>query len=340
MGAGRRVLICSLLAGFVAPEVANAQTQLDALMTAAAVHADRGAVAARAFDYPEACKWYALATALAGDVYRDLFEGVSLLLTAEERAACIEAARSWRPEVERVAEAANPEDYYAPAMRLSDADLREAIHEIISGNARLTQGQVRPLLEYTDEDPNAPANVIMLYTGRSEPKAGRARGDDKETWVIEHVWPRSRGFPDPAQPAATDLHHVRPAEPTVKADRGDKDFDFGGDPHPEAFGARMDADSFEPPDQVKGDIARMAFYMDVRYEGGGDMPDLTLITGISEPNTPTLGRLCSLLAWHASDPVSDWERRRNDRIFEKQGNRNPFIDYPEWATEIFSDACN
>jgi hypothetical protein len=96
--------------------------------------------------------------------------------------------------------------------------------------------------------------------------------------------------------------------------------------------------SWEVPDAFKGDVARMLFYMDVRYEGtGGDgTPDLTLVnTKTTDSRRPELGRLCTLLHWHGHDPVSDGERRRNDRVFAWQGNRNPFIDHPEWAAAIW-----
>ncbi|WP_339361308.1 endonuclease [Candidatus Regiella insecticola] len=46
-----------------------------------------------------------------------------------------------------------------------------------------------------------------------------------------------------------------------------------------------------------------------------------------------------MLEWHAQDPVSDWERRRNERIYERQGNRNPFIDHPEWVGSIYGESC-
>jgi len=41
-----------------------------------------------------------------------------------------------------------------------------------------------------------------------------------------------------------------------------------------------------------------------------------------------------LLDWHKDDPVSLWEQHRNATIFEAQGNRNPLIDHPDWATHI------
>ena len=100
----------------------------------------------------------------------------------------------------------------------------------------------------------------------------------------------------------------------------------------------------------KGDVARAMFYMAVRYEGGehsitgASEPDLELTDDenlIRQSNTGKnekrgfMGRLSVLLSWHYSDPVDDIERRRNDVVFEYQGNRNPFIDNPHWVRYIF-----
>lgn len=90
------------------------------------------------------------------------------------------------------------------------------------------------------------------------------------------------------------------------------------------------ADSFEPRDAVKGDIARILFYMDLRYAGDDGVPDLALIDDGSNSG-PLLGHLCTLLARNSDEPVDDLERRRHQRMVETQGNRNPFIDRPEFS---------
>ena len=99
--------------------------------------------------------------------------------------------------------------------------------------------------------------------------------------------------------------------------------------------------TFQPPVNVKGDVARMIFYMVVRYEGGAGEPDLeltnTLLTNTSQQ--PLHAKLSTLLEWHRQDPVSNWERNRNLVIYNNyQQNRNPFIDYPELAEYLFGDS--
>jgi len=232
--------------------------------------------------------------------------------------------------------------YYAAAIGQSGAALKASLNQIIKGHTRFSYSQIWDGLGYADEDPANSNNVILLYTGRSEPKTNRAgMSNSQDAWNREHVWAKSHGFPDSSQYAYTDLHHLRPADVSVNSSRGNKDFDVGGSEISEAPGNHTDADSFEPMDEVKGDVARMIFYMDVRYEGNDNSgtPDLSIANGTTNTGAALLGDLCTLLSWHLQDPVSDWERRRNNRIFEWQKNRNPFIDNSGWASELYGASC-
>jgi uncharacterized protein len=148
----------------------------------------------------------------------------------------------------------------------------------------------------------------------------------------------SHGFPSQGQLAHTDIHHLRPADVTCNSDRGNLDFDESDFAHPDGASWR-DGDSFEPRDAVKGDVARMLFYMDVRYAGADGMPDLALIDEDSNSG-PLLGHLCTRLAWDSADPVDDLGRRRHQRIIEMQGNRNPFVHRPASAAAIWASACD
>jgi hypothetical protein len=77
--------------------------------------------------------------------------------------------------------------------------------------------------------------------------------------------------------------------------------------------------------------------MDARYEGDPGEPDLTVVENINNSSDPLMGRLSTLLEWNEQDPVDAFERRRNQTIFNWQQNRNPFIDYPEFANLIWGD---
>src|SRR5690606_2021040 len=120
------------------------------------------------------------------------------------------------------------------------------------------------------------------------------------------------------------LHHLRPTDVQVNGIRGNKDFDNGGSPVNGAPDNYTDDDSFEPRDEVKGDVARMLMYMAVRYEGDDGYADLELNDRAGNGSAPYPGRISVLLEWHEADPVDDFERRRNEVIYEQfQHNRNP-----------------
>ncbi|WP_337134562.1 endonuclease [Priestia megaterium] len=228
------------------------------------------------------------------------------------------------------------EDYYRTAAGKTGNTLKTELHNIIDHHTELSYSAVWEALKKTDEDPANVNNVILLYTGRSQAKSTNGGGVDD--WNREHVWAKSHGDFGTAMGPGTDLHHLRPTDVSVNSTRGNLDFDNGGTEHSEALGNYFDSDSWEPRDQVKGDVARMLFYMAVRYEGDvSDEPDLELNNTVNNGTAPYHGKLSVLLQWNAQDPVDDRERRRNDIIYsDYQHNRNPFIDHPEWVNEIWN----
>lgn len=165
----------------------------------------------------------------------------------------------------------------------------------------------------------------------------------------------------------TDTHMLYLTDTTYNADRGNKPYancalsggcgerateanaGFGGGSgvYPGnsnwVKGPDGNSGSFEVWGHRKGDIARAVLYMAIRYEGGvhpangqGE-PDLELTDDrskivITSASPAYMGLLSTLLAWHQADPVDNAERERNEVIYSFQGNRNPFIDHPEWAS--------
>ncbi|GAB3812790.1 endonuclease [Micromonospora zhanjiangensis] len=225
--------------------------------------------------------------------------------------------------------------YYASAIGRTGTTLRNSLHAVIKVQTKLSYDQVWDALRDTDEDPANPANVILLYSGRSQSKSGNGGGVND--WNREHVWAKSHGNFGTATGPGTDVHHLRPEDVSVNSERGNKDFDSGGGAVSEAPGCYTDADSFEPRNAVKGDVARMILYMAIRYEGDDGWPNLEPNDSVSNGSAPYLGRLSKLLAWNDQDPPDAFEKRRNQRIYERwQGNRNPFVDHPEWARAIWS----
>ncbi|RSM59313.1 ribonuclease [Amycolatopsis sp. WAC 01376] len=226
------------------------------------------------------------------------------------------------------------DDYYQDALGKTGPELKAALHGIISTNTKLTYEQVWDGIRATDEDPANPANVVLLYSGRSQAKT--ANGGEVDDWNREHVWAKSHGDFGTAVGPGTDLHHLRAEDVSVNSTRGNKDFDAGGSPVGEAPGSSTDDDSFEPRDAVKGDVARMILYMAVRYDGTDGFADLEPNDAVDNGSKPNIGRLSVLLTWNTQDPPDAAEQRRNQVIHDRfQHNRNPFIDHPEWAASIY-----
>ena len=250
-----------------------------------------------------------------------------------------------------------PQSYYDQANNLSSVELKEALHQIISNHViypyTSNSTDTWDILQESDQDPYENNNMILVYTGRSQEKGYRdgsgnysqyenGNGTQSNSWNREHIWPKSHGFPDDNDNAYTDVHNLKPCDRSVNSSRGTKDFDFGGNQHAEASDCLTDSDSWEPPDYVKGDIARILFYMVVRYDPGIDHEnnvfDLELVDYTTPNNTdPILGKLSSLLEWHLSDPVDDFEINRNEIIFGFQENRNPFIDHPNLVNYLWGE---
>jgi endonuclease I len=165
-------------------------------------------------------------------------------------------------------------------------------------------------LDESDADPTNPGNVILVYTGWSV----SGTWDAGNTWNREHIWPQSLLGYDSVM--SSDLHNLKPSDPTANNSRSNKYFDNV-----------TTSASYEPRDEVKGDVARILLYMLTMYD------DLTLVN--STPSVYEMALLNVILGWHEIDPVDDFERNRNNVIAAHQGNRNPYIDYPEFVDLIW-----
>jgi endonuclease I len=231
-----------------------------------------------------------------------------------------------------------PSNYYSGTDGLRGETLKAALHQIIRGHKiypySSSSTDTWDILKDSDRDPSNPENVWLVYNGQSVNAAQEYNGGTG--WNREHVWPQSLGGFNTYTGPGTDAHNLRACNVQVNSRRGNLEFDFGGSPVTtgslvKTFG---DSNSFEPNDQFKGDVARIIFYMAVRYEGGNGEPDLEL-DDFTDGGVYTFGKLSSLIEWHLLDPVDDFERRRNARVFHYQGNRNPFIDNPEFVIAVF-----
>jgi len=210
------------------------------------------------------------------------------------------------------------EGYYASINGLSGEALFDELSSVLNATVDLvTYGDARYMLDDTDRDPSRSSNVILVYTGNSV----SGDWDGGATWNREHVWPQSLlgvSASNGTANRASDLQNLKPANPSVNSSRGNKYYDN-----------YTTSASYAPRDEVKGDLARILFYMVVMYD------DMTLVNG--SPGVRQMAVFSRMFEWHEADPVDDFERDRNDAIFGYQDNRNPFIDHPELVREIWGD---
>jgi len=232
-----------------------------------------------------------------------------------------------------------PDGYYDDAIGLTGDELKTALHNIIKDHEEYSYSDLRDfILKESDEDPGNSNNVILIHSGISRSK--NKFGGNVAEWNREHVWAKSHGDFGTSPPAGSDAHHIRPADVQVNSTRSNLDFDNGGSSVSNCPGCKVDGDSFETRDNAKGDVARMIFYMAVRYEGNGGELDLEVVDKVNTYPDPEHGKLSTLLDWHAQDPVDDFEMNRNEVIYGYQENRNPFVDHPEFVEDIWGDPTN
>lgn len=160
-------------------------------------------------------------------------------------------------------------------------------------------------------------------------KVGPGTIPQNEVMNVEHTWPQSKG--SKREPARGDMHHLFPTDSRANSTRGNHPFAevSGKDARPNCdiaqagkaidprTGKTTNVHSFEPPIKHRGNIARAMFYMSTKYKY--DIPSL---------------EESYLRKWHEEDPVDANELRRNDLIEKAQGNRNPYIDFPELVERI------
>jgi len=246
----------------------------------------------------------------------------------------------------RIAVAQPPPGYYDSAQGLTGEALRAALNDIISPHSVLAYTQLWEAFSSTDQAPDG--GVWDIYSdvpGGTPPYEFQFVVDqcgnydsEGDCFNREHTFPVS-WFND-GTPMNTDLHHIYPTDAWVNQQRGNWPYgevtapawtsQNGGKRGPCSLPG-CSGTVFEPIDEYKGDLARGHFYMLTRYLNESvSWPAPILSSGAFVPWAESL-----LLAWHAQDAVSDKERDRNNAVFGMQGNRNPYIDNPDWAYSIW-----
>ncbi len=235
------------------------------------------------------------------------------------------------------------------------------------------------IVNAADEDALNPGNILDIYRNASYPKISGGTGayNREHSWPKSYGFPNgsSSQISCGSNYPYNDVHHLFASDAGYNSSRSNnpyRDCDAscaeketletngrggGTGVYPGKSNWRLGTagnETWQTWSGRKGDVARAMFYMAVRYEGGfhtdtgHNEPDLILTddyaliaasnTGQNE-SVAYMGMLSDLLAWHEADPVDDIERRRNEAVFSYQGNRNPFIDNPDWAGCVFGTTC-
>ena len=171
---------------------------------------------------------------------------------------------------------------------------------------------------------------------------------ENDCYNREHIFPQ--GFFNEQLPMRTDIHHVVPTDGYVNNRRANYPFgEVTNDTWMSNNGSKVGQNTFgsysgvvfEPIDEFKGDIARMLLYFAVRYEDEVTDNSWDNHTTTNNPLNGTNNQVYEtwylqlLYKWHNDDPVSAREIKRNNEAYIFQGNRNPFIDFPEYVNLIW-----
>lgn len=188
--------------------------------------------------------------------------------------------------------------------------------------------ELKELMKTSDVDPDNPNNLLLIYGSESTGKHQRSRAINDKSWNREHVYAKSKGTPNlgTSGPGA-DGHHLRPADIDLNQDRGNLLFDDGNG----VRAGRTSRGGWYPGDEWKGDVARILMYMYVRYGNRARPLNITFGPSTYAQDFPDI-----LLKWNVEDPVSEFEKKRNNVVANTQKNRNPFIDNPYLATLIWN----
>ncbi len=252
------------------------------------------------------------------------------------------------------------DSYYDKITATQGNELLGQLHDLITTtHTKYTSydGDCKNSSTISRTDPGSTSGKVREFYSNADINASWGSGK-VGTWNREHVWCQSlsNGMWGESGGGA-DLHHIRPVESGLNSTRGNIRFGDSGnyseakyykdtERHNVALGGYIGNSSFEPIDEVKGDVARILFYVYTHYNTYSNVYGTTNGNG-RESYFGTLrftmvvnqkteqDAISMLLDWNKNDPVDDVEQKRNDVVFGIQGNRNPFIDHPEYADAIW-----
>ncbi len=271
-----------------------------------------------------------------------------------------------------------PSGYYNNAAGKSCADLKTALKAIITaGNNPQTYTALWMQYQLTDVKPrtlgSGSANVIYdIYSSKpngtdpyqftpgssavvtgGQQDVGSGGTTEGQFYNREHSVPKSwfsgnTGTPGPA----TDYMIIYPTDKYVNGKRGDVPYGevatatqtfLNGTKYGSSAVAGITGSVFEPVDSFKGDVARSFLYFITRYEDNIPTWSANTLAAQTFDNSTfpaaKLAYLQLMLKWNSLDPVSAKEIARNEGAYTFQGNRNPYIDHPEYVAMVWNNTC-
>ena len=247
-----------------------------------------------------------------------------------------------------------PDGYYANATG-TGYTLKTQLYNIIKDHTVQTYGGLYVTYETSDIDnffendgsvldmysENPSGTDPYIYTIATTQRCGNYTNEG-DCYNREHIIPQS--VFNEQSPMVSDAHFITPTDGKVNGIRSNYPHSVVATATQTTLnGSKLGASTtagysgpvFEPIDEFKGDIARMYFYFATRYENtvaGYNYPMFNNSSG----KVFTNAFLSQLIAWHNQDPVSPREIARNNAIYARQNNRNPFIDHPEYVAAVWT----
>ena len=258
-------------------------------------------------------------------------------------------------------------NYYDGIGSETCADLKTALYNLIDGHTTVSYNSLWTHYQTTDDHLNDAGTEVIVWDMYSDNPNGP---ENEFTFVAEqcgsytgegscynreHTFPKSWWGGSTSTPQYTDLFTVLPADGWINGVRNNNPYgevQSGTESQITNNGSALGSSSitipgysgsvFEPIDEYKGDLARGYFYMATRYENviagweNNNNESDAVMNGTSYP-VYEQWMIDMLISWHNSDPVDTKEIERNEAVFGIQGNRNPFIDHPEYVGLIWSN---
>ena len=242
-------------------------------------------------------------------------------------------------------------DYYKSVDGVNGgATLKTALYELIKNHKKISYGSGESSTWgafYTTDAvvENGKRRVLDMYS--AEKRYFGSKGSAVSGMNIEHSVAKS-WWGGTQNNAYCDLHHLNPSDQDANSRKSnyplgeltsvswDNGVTFVGKAN---IDGNSNQNAYEPCDEYKGDFARVFMYMFTCYQ---DLTWKYTWMNYEKSTYPTLKPWAVelLLKWHKQDPVSEKEVNRNNAVYAVQGNRNPFVDYPQLADYVWGDSIN